>query len=82
MLLVYGVGVFTTALRGKLQWRASPQRLFGLFGLIATYLVFGALAADLAHAKSTTEAISFGLGWQGIFGHFTRKHIEEPEAGE
>jgi hypothetical protein len=78
MVLVYGIGICSAAAKGDLRWKADVGRVLGVVGLIAVYLVLGAAASWLAGAQSAKEAIAFGLGWQGLFGHFTRRHLEEP----
>jgi hypothetical protein len=74
ILLIHGVPIARRAVDGGLDWKGSTQQTLGLVGLIAIYLASGAAAPFLADAYATKEAFAFGLGWQSIFGEYTKRH--------
>jgi hypothetical protein len=71
VLVVYGLGLAWKALNGQITWTPEKQRVLGLVGLLAIWLI-GAAAAWVAAATTTEDAVIYGMGWQGIFGHFIK----------
>jgi hypothetical protein len=72
IIAVYGLPLAYAAIQGQVDWKATPQTVLGLIGFIVFYLVLGAAAPFVADAGNAKEAISLGLGWQGVFGQFVK----------
>jgi hypothetical protein len=78
MILVYGVQTSSRAAHGRIQWGATPQRVAGVCGLIACFLLLGAAAPFLVDAEDAKESVGYGLGWQGVFGQFAKLPGSQP----
>src|SRR3954469_23064228 len=72
IVLIHGLPVALLATRGKLEWAATRQSVLGLSGLLTCYLVLGAGAPFLLDAHEAKEALAYGLGWQSVFGEYTK----------
>jgi hypothetical protein len=72
LVLVHGIPVSWRALHGKVTWKPGLQNVLGLIGLLASYLVLGAVAPFIVDAQHAKEAIGYGLGWQGVFGQYAK----------
>ena len=71
-MLVYGLPLALKAIKGEVVWTATPQTVLGLIGFLVFCLLLGGVAPFLVDAHSSKEAIAEGLGWQGVFGQFTK----------
>src|SRR4051812_25092771 len=74
IVLVHVLPLALQASRDNLKWTPTVQRVCGLIVLLAAYLTVGGAAAYLAGAKTLKEAFAWGLGWQGVFGEYVRRH--------
>jgi hypothetical protein len=72
MVAVYGVQISLTATRGDLGWTPSRQSVLGVLGLVTCCVLLGAAAPLVVDAQTAKEAVAEGLGWQGVFGQFTK----------
>ena len=75
LLLVFGLPVSWQAFHGEINWTPTPQRVFGLIGLVTGYLLLGGMAPFIVDAHQMKEAIGYGLGWQGVFGQFVKPPV-------
>jgi len=80
LLVVHGLPLFWSLVRNEVQWTKGRriQPFLGVGGLVLIYSILGAVASNLGGAQGWKEAIAFGLGWQGIFGHF----VKPPAGGD
>lgn len=77
IIIVHGIPTTLAAARGEITWTPSLQRVLGVAGFLVCYLVLGAAAPFIADAESGKEAAAVGLGWQGVFGQFTKGHLTD-----
>jgi hypothetical protein len=76
IIAVHGLPTAHKAARGDLEWSATTQRVLGVIGVVSFYLVLGAFAAFVISADTAKESFAWGLGWQGVFGQYTRSRLD------